>query len=178
MSSIISIFWTTWYKLLDWWQIILNYEYSVYILIGLLIVLGFFSKVKNKVIATIIGILGVIVTLLLIGIFFTKGWDYMSNYIKKHPSKTTTEQTTPAQQSTQGAPEIYGIEPDVDNGQQPSYEAPKQLFYSVSCNGCYASGCPSNGYYYSGYDAGSYAYYYGLCQSCSCSSVVGHSFWK
>ena len=177
MNEIISAISWIYSQTMNLWQSIYDYKYTIYILFGLIIVLfPFIGKVKIKFLSGIINFIYAIAILLLTSLAIAHGYEYFKNYQETHPD----EQITPTQQpvSSEEYPDIYGIEPDIQNNDQYQGQTTKQLYYSVSCSSCYAEGCPSNGYYYAGYDGGSYAYYYGLCQSCSCSSVVGHSFWK
>jgi hypothetical protein len=109
-----------------------------------------------------------VITILLIMIvgyfrFETQIKDFFSVDTTTTPTDTKTipgTTTTPTQQTT------------------PTYEAPKQLYYSISCYGCWADGCPRDGYNYSGYDATYYNYYDNACHLCSCNSINGRSFWK
>lgn len=124
-------------------------------------------------------IVGIIIIFLII-IAYNSFKPAISKFFK---SSTATKSSIPTKKSSTPTKSTPSTQSAPTNQSTPSYTAPtytapKQLFYSVSCSSCWSEGCPNNGYYYSGYDAGSYSYYYALCQACSCNSLVGHSFWK
>ena len=153
--------------------ILVNNQYGIYILLSLFVILLIVrKKIKIRVLPGIIDFVNAVIIILLIIVAYDSFSPTLSKFLKSNTStnsSTSTKSTPKPSPSAQSTPTQQST---------PSYTAPKQLFYSVSCSSCWNQGCPKNGYYYSGYDAASYSYYYGLCQSCSCSSVVGHSFWK
>jgi hypothetical protein len=109
-----------------------------------------------------------VVTILLIMIV---GYVRYETQIKDFFSVDTT--TTPTDTKTTPGTKTTPAQPAT-----PTYTAPKQLYYAISCYGCWAEGCNRDGYNYSGYDSSYYSYYDNLCHVCSCNSINGRSFWK
>ena len=149
---------------------------ALWVLIGIVIVLAI---VKSKVLfvkshrtlpQVIDAVNGCLVTIILIVAFFRFGlpaWDNLSNYKSTSTSSTTPTQTsTPTQNTTKTTPKTTT---------QPTT---KQLYYTVSCSSCYASGCNHNGYYYNGLSVDNYNYYRNVCRSCSCTDFKAQSYWR
>jgi len=156
-------------------------QYSIYIILAVLIFLSIYKRViKNKNIPKAIGLINFASTILIILLIIVAYQSFspkFAGFFKIDSSKDSeTGTTTPTKTKTKTTTPSTTTTPT----QNPTttYTAPKQLYYSVSCSSCWADACPRNGYLYNGYDSASYSFYYGLCQSCSCNSVVGHSFWK
>lgn len=179
MNTVVANLQWLYQEALKIWAIIYNYKYSFYILLAFIIIAApFLFKIKHKLWGNLLGLIYGIAMILLVLMIINWFWNIGKKYETKHPKNPNPSLQETNTNIDQTTPEIYGIEPELDTNYQYDQQSTKQLFYSVSCSGCYANGCPSNGYYYEGYDSGSYSYYYFLCQSCSCTSVVGHSFWK
>jgi len=107
---------------------------------------------------------------LIIGVCYIRFSPAVSDFLKTDTSSETTPSdttTTPGTTTTQPATTTT-----------TTYEAPKRLYYYCSCSGCWAEGCPRDGYSYGGYDSYYYYYYHSLCQACKCNSLNAGSFWK
>jgi len=110
---------------------------------------------------------------LIIGVCYVRFSPAVSDFLKvdttvetqTDPTTTTTTPSTPTTQPT-------------TTTTTTTYEAPKRLYYYCSCSGCWAEGCPRDGYSYGGYDSYYYYYYHSLCQACKCNSLNAGSFWK
>lgn len=87
------------------------------------------------------------------------------------PNNNIPKNTSPSQDTT----ETQGTTPGQST---PTYQAPKQLYYSVSCSSCWTNGCPNNGYSYGGYQEYYYVYYYNLCKACNCNNFRAQSLWR
>ena len=132
------------------------------------------SKKRNKLFPKVIDAISVISIILLLIVGYARFEPQIKNFFKtdvspQTPSTPTTTPSTKTNPNTQTAPTQQTV---------PTYQAPKQLYYAISCYSCWAEGCSRNGYSYSGYDAYYYTYYTALCKSCSCNSLTGRSFWK
>jgi hypothetical protein len=117
--------------------------------------------------------------LLIFSVGYVKFGPAIIDFFKVSDTKTEQKKTTPAKTpATNGSEdkvETQGITPGTTT---PTYEAPKQLYYAVSCSTCWNDACTHDGYSYGGYSDYYYTYYYSLCKSCSCNSFNATSFWK
>ena len=150
-----------------------NNQYVIYILVATLVILSIVrkiisKKVKVQTLPKLIDFIVAMIVILLIIVVYNIFSPTISGWFKSTPSTDTSTPTnttngtesTPSQQST------------------PSYTEPKQLYYGGGCSGCYADGCPRNGYSYGGYDVNMYNYYRSLCQQCQCTSSRWQSLWR
>ncbi len=160
-------------------RFLVNNRDAIWILIAVVTVLAVVrSKVKfvnsHRILPKVIdAVSGCLVILVLIVSFFRFG-PTVSDYLDKYDSDSESSTTTTSQpQSTS-----QNQNTSKPSNQTTTPQTTKYLYYSISCSGCYAEGCNRNGYNYSGYSAEYYSYYRSVCQSCSCTSVYGRSFWK
>lgn len=125
------------------------------------------AKKRNELLPRVVNTISIITIILLLIVGYARFGTQIKDFFKTDTTTTPTNTTTtpgststPAQQTT------------------PTYQAPKQLYYSIGCYNCWADGCPRDGYSYNGYDSASYTYYDNACHICDCSSINGRSFWK
>lgn len=153
------------------------------LLIGFFVFIIFSGKIKikdekkNKLLKNLMGFLTVFALILIVLASYFRYAPAISDYLKKYSSSTERNSSSSTKNPSKSE---SGTK---NNSQQntapaPTYQAPKQLYYSVSCSGCWAEGCSHNGYSYGGYDAYYYSYYHGLCQTCRCNDFRSQSFWK
>lgn len=130
------------------------------------------SKIYVRILPKLVNFLGIATLILIFILAYHQFSPAVADFLKPSDPSQTPSTTTPASETktnTQSAPAQQTT---------PSYQAPKQMYYSISCYNCWAESCPRNGYNYSGYDSYYYTYYTALCRSCSCNSLNGQSFWK
>lgn len=153
-----------------------NEKYGLLVLLAIIVIVAIFQskiqpllKDKKKYISQFITVFLVLMSFLLVISVYDKYQTPISNFFKT--TNTTEDQTKPATNTNKTT---------TPKQTTPStkYTPPKQMYYSVSCYGCYADTCPRNGYNYGGYIESYYTYYRGLCQACSCTSYKAVSFWK
>lgn len=151
------------------------------LLIGFFIFAIFSGKIKvkdekkNKLLGYLIGFLTTFTLILIILASFFRYAPAIANYFNQYssPSETKSNSSTPSGTGT-------GTK---NNSQQntspaPTYQAPKKLYYSVSCSSCWAEDCNHNGYSYSGYSEALYYQNKQYCQICNCNDIKSQSFWK
>lgn len=156
---------------------------AFYVLIAVFFVTIFFSgkskgaeKIKNKYLVQLINFLGVFSLILIVLAGYFRYAPAISDYINKHGSSTNTNSNSSTKNSS-------GTSGTKNNSQQntapaPTYQAPKQLYYSVSCSSCWAEDCNHNGYSYSGYSEVLYYQNKQYCQICNCNDLKSQSFWR
>jgi len=131
------------------------------------------KKIKSRILPKAINFFTFIIVLLLLFVGYVRFSPAIIDFFKvdttPSPTTPTTQPTTPTTPGTKTVP----TQPST-----PTYQAPKQMYYAISCYGCWVEGCPRDGYSYSGYDSYYYTYYTALCKACNCNSLNGRSFWK
>jgi len=149
---------------------------NLYILIGIFAFLVIAKnmatkKIKIQIIPKLIDLLTALVLVLVLIVSYHRFAPAIANFLKTNNSTNTTSTTKKPTTKTNAKS---------TSGQQttPSYQAPKQLYYSVSCSSCWSEGCSHNGYSYGGYDSYYYSYYRNICKACSCNDYKSFSFWK
>jgi hypothetical protein len=129
------------------------------------------AKKRRELLSRVVDIVGIISFILILFVGYANFGSRISDFFKfdattDTPTAPSNSKTTPGSTST----------PTQQTA--PTYQAPKQMYYSINCSGCWAESCPRNGYTYNGYDSYYYSYYTSLCRSCSCNNLNGRSFWK
>jgi hypothetical protein len=130
-------------------------------------------KLYARVFPNVLDFLTIFTLILILFVGYHNYGPAISDFLKTSDTKVTpaAPATTPGTNqtpSTQTTPKQT----------TPTYQAPKQLYYAVSCYGCWADSCPRDGYSYGGYEAYYYSYYKALCDACNCNSSKSQSFWK
>ncbi len=133
------------------------------------------NKMKNKIWQNVLAILGVTCLCLTIYVGYVDFKPQIDGFFKVDKTTPTPVTPTPVPPATPTTP---GTQEVPSQPTAPTDQTTKQMYYSISCYGCWAEGCPNDGYSYSGYDSFSYTYYTALCKACSCNSLNGRSFWK
>lgn len=182
---------TTWIYLpfMSLAQSIEKNPYGLYILIGVFIVLASIkgknsqtnttpekpvkSNIIKRTLPRLVDALTIFAAILIAVVAFQQFKPAFSAFLKPTTTTNTSPSTkTPATNSTRGTQRTP------TQNTTPTYQAPKQLYYSVSCSSCWNEGCNHNGYIYNGYDANSYNYYRNVCSVCTCNNVRAQSFWR
>lgn len=149
---------------------------NLYILIGIFVVLVIakdiaVKNIKIQIIPKLIDLLTAIVFILVLIVSYHRFAPAITSFFKTNSSTNTTSTTkTNTKTGTSSSTSSHKT--------TPSYQAPKQLYYSVSCSNCWSEGCSHNGYSYGGYDSYYYSYYRNICKACSCNDYKSFSFWK
>lgn len=150
-----------------------NNQYAIYFLLTILAILLIVKrKITIKIFQKVIVFIITVIVILLIIVAYSTFSPALYKFMQSTPSvntSTPTKSTPKSSPNTQSAPTEQST---------PSYTAPKQLYYGGGCSGCYADGCPSNGYSYGGYDVNMYNYYRSLCQQCQCTDSRWQSLWR
>lgn len=141
------------------------------------------SKIKIKHASKVLDFLSGVTVIIIMIVAYTKFGPQVAEFLKtKKTTPTPSQQSQPKSTSpgknipgTQDTTETQGVTPGETT---PTYQSQKQLYYAVSCSGCWTSGCPNNGYSYGGYTEYNYLFYYNLCKSCSCNNFKAQSFWR
>ncbi|MCL5094323.1 MAG: hypothetical protein M1355_04295 [Patescibacteria group bacterium] len=161
-------------------RIFVNERYGVFILFGIIVVLSMIQgklvpklSQKIKFLPQLFNFVIVVTAILAIAVSFFKYGPNIDELFKSI-GITNTETPTPTQQNNSNS----GTKKTPSQPSTPSYQAPKQLYYSVSCSSCWNQGCNHNGYSYGGYLESYYIYYKNLCQSCSCNNSRSQSFYR
>ena len=158
-------------------RIFVNERYGIFILVGIFIVLLIIqSKLvprisqKIKFLPQLFNLVLGMVIVLLLAVAYFKYEPNITAFFKSNNS-STNQTTSPSKNNS-------GTKSTPSQPSTPTYQAPKQLYYSVSCSSCWNETCNHNGYSYGGYLESYYIYYKNLCQSCSCNNSRSQSFWK
>jgi len=155
-------------------RFLVNNRDALWILIGVfLVLLVVRSKVKlHRIIPKVIDPISACLAILIAIVVFFRFGPTVSNYLDKYTSTSKSSTNTTSQPASQNQ-STTKTTPKTTT--QPTT---KQLYYTVSCSSCYASGCNHNGYYYDGLSVDNYNYYRNVCRSCSCTDFKAQSYWR
>lgn len=158
--------------------IFVNERYGIFILIGIIVIISIIQgklKISGKIryLSKLLNLLMPILVILLMAASYVKYGPSITAFLKSSSSQKT-QTTSPSPSKKDGS----GTQNNSSQQNAPTYQAPKQLYYAVSCSSCWNEACPRNGYSYGGYNESLYYYYRTLCQNCRCNNYRAQSLWR